>query len=270
MSVRLIFRNSERRPSGGLRRPFIYPHRSVRFIGVTRGRLALAAAVATALTIWIVFRQGQLLEALFCLCTGLLNLAGIWAGVFQHVKLYEGVLPAPAPVVASFPLEQHPWVLGIMSAAAFLALYLIRRRAALAGGFIVFLMALLLIAAGIVVWRPQDQLGAIEFTQVWLRVEYLVWLLLPWFAAGMFLLIHPVSLIGIGWTAATLAFGYLWSVVRLAFCIGVLHYTGFLFIPMLWFSLGLLADTVYLMVAFSALVHAMAETNWGPRKLWQF
>jgi hypothetical protein len=270
MTVRVIYRNPPRERAGGLRRPFIYPHRSVRFIAVTRGRLALAGVAAAALTIWILFRQGQLLEAHFWLCTALLTLAGVSATGVTTVSLYEGVLPAPVPVVASYPLEQHPWLLGGLFAAGFAALYLLRRKASLAGGFIVFLMTLLALSAGVVLWRPGDQMGAIEFSQVWLRVEFLVWLLLPWFAAGMFLLIHPLTLVGMGWTAATLGFGFLWSVVRLAFCIGVLHYTGFLFIPLLWFVLGLLADTVYLMVAFSALVHAMAETNWGPRKSWQF
>ncbi len=84
-----------------------------------------------------------------------------------------------------------------MFAVGMLVLLQVHRRVALARGFVVFLMILLLVATAVVVFHPSSQFGSVEFTQMWLRCELLVWLLLPWFSAAMFVLIHP--LFGAAW-----------------------------------------------------------------------
>jgi hypothetical protein len=66
------------------------------------------------------------------------------------------------------------------------------------------------------------------------------------------------------------AFGFIWSAVRLAFCLGILHYSGLLFMPVLWFTLGLLADVLYIVVFLSLSTRVASLRAWGRRTSWQF
>jgi hypothetical protein len=46
-----------------------------------------------------------------------------------------------------------------------------------------------------------------------------------------------------------------------------MHYSGILFVPILWFALGILADMIYLMVFYSMAVHWNASRYWRRRAL---
>jgi hypothetical protein len=134
-----------------------------------------------------------------------------------------------------------------------------------ARSFLVLLMTLLIVAAGVVIFHPSSQFGSAEFAGMWLRSELLVWFVLPWFSASMFVLTQPAALFGVGWAILAQAYGFVWSAIRLAFCIAVMHYSGILFAPMFWFALGLLADVVYLVVFYSIAVQFAAKRSWGKR-----
>jgi hypothetical protein len=79
----------------------------------------------------------------------------------------------------------------------------------------------------------------------------------------MMTVLHPTSILGVGWAVVIQLYGFLWSAFRLAFFIGVMHFSGILFIPLLWFTFGLLADIVYIMVFYSLAVHWIASRAWG-------
>ena len=246
-----------------MRRPFIYPHRSIRSIRLTGGRIFLAVVTAVVLTVLVATQQEWLVTQHHRLSEALVELAGITVTGQTSVDLFPGLRPAPATIVSATRLDGDPVRLLVFFVVAMLVLLQIHRRVALARGFVVFLMILLLVATAVIVFHPASQFGSVEFTQMWLRGEVLVWLLLPWFAAAMFVLIHP--LFGAGWALLTQFYGILWSAIRLAFAICLIHYTGILFIPMLWFALGLLADMVYLVVSYSMAVDWAARRAWGRR-----
>jgi hypothetical protein len=246
-----------------MRRAFIYPHRSIRSVRVTPGRIFVAAVTAILLTIVVATQQGRLVSAHNRISQAIVELAGVPVVGVETAPLFSGLQPAPAAVVTSSRLDGDPFRLLILFAIGMLVLLQIHRRVALARGFVIFLMILLLVATGVIVFHPSSQFGSVEFTQIWLRGEVLVWLLLPWFSAAMFVLIHP--LFGAGWALLTQAYAFLWSAVRLAFSICLIHYSGILFIPMLWFAVGLLADMVYLVVSYSIAVEWAARRAWGKR-----
>ncbi len=246
-----------------MRRPFIYPHRSVRSIRLTPGRIFLAAVTAILLTVVVATQQGRLVSEHNRLSQAIVKLAGVPVVGTETAALFPGLEPAPAVVVTSSRLDTDRFQLLILFAIGMLVLLQIHRRVALARGFVIFLMILLLVATAVIVFHPSSQFGSVEFTQIWLRGEVLVWLLLPWFSAAMFVLIHP--LFGAGWALVTQVYGFVWSAVRLAFSICLIHYSGILFIPMLWFALGLLADMVYLVVSYSIAVDWAAQRAWGRR-----
>lgn len=265
MVVRIVRDRSSYVPGrhSEMRRPFIYPHRSIRSVRLTAGRIFLAAVTAIVLTALVGIEQGRLMTVHNRISQTLIELAGVPVTGITSTTLFPVLEPAPAVEVTATRLDGDPWRLLIFFAAGMLALLQIHRRIALARGFLLFLMILLLVATAVVVFHPSSQFGSVEFTQMWLRGEVLVWLLLPWFAAAMFVLIHP--LFGAGWALLTQVYGFLWSAVRLAFSICVIHYTGILFIPMLWFALGLLADMVYLVVSYSMAVDWASRRAWGRR-----
>ena len=248
---------------GPMRRAFIYPHRSIRSIRLTPGRIFLAAVTAIVLTVLIATQQGWLVTEHNRLSKAIVELAGVPVTGVEMAPLFPGFQPAPATVVTANRLDGDPFRLLVLFTIGMLVLLQIHRRVALARGFIVFLMILLMLATAVVVFHPSSQFGSVEFTQIWLRGELLVWLLLPWFSAAMFVLIHP--LFGAAWAVATQIYGILWSAIRLAFSICVIHYTGILFVPMAWFALGLLADMVYLVVSYSIAVDWASSRAWGKR-----
>jgi hypothetical protein len=249
--------------SGSLRRPFIYPHRSVRSIRLTPGRIFLAAVTAIVLTVLVATQHGWLVTEHNQLTRGMVELAGVPVTGVEMAPLFPGLQSAPAVVVSSSRLDGNPFQLLIMFAVGMLVLLQVHRRVPLARGFVLFLMILLLVATAIVVFHPTSQFGSVEFTQIWLRGEVLVWLLLPLFSAAMFVLIHP--LFGAAWALVTQLYGFLWSAVRLAFSICLIHYSGILFVPIAWFALGLLADMVYLVVSYSIAVEWASRRAWGRR-----
>jgi hypothetical protein len=211
----------------------------------------------------IATQQGRLVDEHNRLTRTMVELAGVPVEGIEQAPLFPGLQAAPAVVVSASRLDGKPFELLILFAVGMLVLLQVHRRVPLARGFVVFLMILLLVATAVVVFHPSSQFGSVEFTQIWLRGEMLVWLLLPWFSASMFVLIHP--LFGAGWALATQLYGFLWSAVRLAFTICLIHYSGILFVPMAWFALGLLADMVYLVVSYSIAVEWASRRAWGKR-----
>jgi hypothetical protein len=265
MVVRIV-RNPPNPPTGRnapVRRPFIYPHRSIRSIRLTPGRIFLAAVTAIILTVLVATQQGWLVDEHNRLTKAIVELAGVPVVGVEMAPLFPGLQAAPAVVVSASRLDGNPFQLLILFAVGMLVLLQVHRRVPLARGFVLFLMILLLVATGIIVFHPSSQFGSVEFTQIWLRGEVLVWLLLPWFSAAMFVLIHP--LFGAGWALATQLYGFLWSSIRLAFSVCLIHYTGILFVPLAWFALGLLADMVYLVVSYSIAVEWASRRAWGRR-----
>lgn len=232
----------------------------------SRTRWVVAFVTVAVLTATMVGFLHPLLALHNQLCLALLQLSGIPIGGVLPVQVFAAIGSAPVPVIAVPELmNAHPVELWAMVSAAMLILLELHRRFALARTFAVFLMTLVLMAAGVIILHPSAQFGSAEFALMWLRGELLIWFILPWFAAGMFVLAHPNAWFSVLWTILMQAYGFAWSAIRLAFGIAIMHYSGILFTPLLWFALGFLADLVYVVLFYSVAVQSAARKVWGRR-----
>ena len=252
-----------------MRRATIYPHRSVRSIHLTGVRILMALVVAVGLmTSMYVIRQRLLLEH-NRISTTVLEFFGVPLVKVTNINIFAPLGAAEAAVPDGFHLKNDPWRVYILFVCSTLGLLVIHRRVELARNFVVFLIVLILVGTGVMIFSQSFEIGPTEFTQIWLRQEVLVWLLLPWFSASLFVLMQPALWSGLLWSLAVEVYAFVWSAVRLAFCLAVLHYSGLLFVPLLWFGLGMLADVIYILVFFSLSTHQAAGRAWGRRMSWQ-
>ena len=254
-----------RNSRGWSRRAFIYPHRSVRSVPAGAARSILAGLSALALTSALVLLLTPLLEIHNKLCMAILQLSGISIIGTVPVRLFGSLGTGPVPIIAAPELSSRPLELWLMFTAAALVLLELWRRIPFGRSFLIFVLFLLVVAAGVIVFFPSSQFGSAEFAGMWLRSELLVWLVLPCLTAGLFILSQPTALFGVAWAVLTQVYGFLWSAIRLAFGIAVIHYTGILFTPIFWFAAGLLADVIYLVVFYSVSVQWAARSSWGKR-----
>jgi len=231
----------------------------------TAGRLLLALVTAAVLITSVVVYGETLLGIHNQICVALLGLSGIPVSGVETVELFPGIPPAPVPAINVVRLDERPGVFAIGFGAALLVLLLLHRWFPLARGFVLFLCGLLILSVVVVVFFPAKQFGSAQFGQIWLRGETLVWLLLPLFSAGMVTVLPPAGIFVVSLAVLVQLYGFLWSAVRLAFFVGMMHFSGILFIPMAWFAFGLLADMVYLMVFYSLAVHWVATKAWARR-----
>ena len=249
----------------GMRRAFIYPHRSVRAVPIAKGRCVLAAFTVAALTAGVVALIHPLLVLHNQLCLALLQLSGIPIRSVLPIELFAHIGVAPVPLVAVTAIGGKPLQLWAFFSVGMLILLELHRLIPFARGFLVFVMTLLIMAIAVVIFHPSSQFGSYEFAGMWLRGELLVWLVLPWFSASMFVLMQPAALFGVAWAVLMQVYGFVWSSIRLALCIGIMHYSGILFIPILWFTFGLLADVIYLIVFYSVALQWAGRRSWGNR-----
>jgi len=253
-----------------MRRDSIYPHRAIRSIELTPERILAAILLAVLLTVTVYAGRDRLFVEHNRIAASLLELSGIPTYGAASVEVFPLLGSADAAVTDTFHYHTSPLRVVILLVSSVLALLILHRRVHLARNFVVFLLILLLLAAGVMVFFQAFELQSTEFTQIWLREEALVWLILPWFSASLFILGRPDAWVGVLWAIGVQAFGFVWSAVRLAFCLAVIHFSGLLFVPLLWFALGLLADNIYLLVFYSISTRQAAAKTWGKRLSWQF
>ncbi len=180
--------------------------------------------------------------------------------VFPHLG------PVSAPEIPFPDARANPLRTGVLFGVCLLGLILIHRKYPLSRNFIVFLFVLLAAAGGVILFNPSFPFDSGMYEQIWLRGEIPVWILLPWVSACLFFLTLPSVAGGIGWALLLQIYAMVWSAFRLAFCLGVLHFTGILFLPLLWFCLGILFDLVYILVFYSLALKSSIVLAGGERK----
>lgn len=250
----------------GTRRKTIYPHRSVRSLPVSRSRLFTALAIALIASIAIAYFGSFLISAHGQLATFILRVSGIPSNGLTAVEVFplhwratvsDIYFPSPRANLA------RTAILLVLSVAI---LVFFHRRIPLSRSFVVFLTILLGAAGAAIIFKPSFQFDAAMYQQIWLRGEILVWILLPWVSAFLFLLTLPSLAAALGWTLLLQIYALAWSAVRLGFCLGVFHFTGVLFLPLLWFCLGTLFDLVYVVLFYSLALHFSFNEILGSRK----
>src|SRR5262249_52307770 len=145
------------------------------------------------------------------LCVGLLQLTGIPISGISEVELFEPIGVAPVPQVAVTQISTHPVELWVLFSAAMVVLLELHPRSPFFRSFLVFLMTLLALAMGVILFHSSSEFGSAEFATMWLRGELLVWFILPWFSASMFVLMQPAAMFGVGWAVISQIYGFVWS-----------------------------------------------------------
>lgn len=250
-------------------RTSIYLHRSVRALPLTRARLWTALGLAFTIFLLIAAYAVPIMQWHSDLSDVFLRWAGIPNQGWRSVAIFPGLEPGAGPLVPIPTFNQvsegarFALILGIV------ALLIIARRFSLFRNLANFLIVLLIASAVVNVFFDTFQLQSMVFGQIWLRQELLVWLLMPFVSLLLFMLPQPKIAVGISWMLLAQVYGFLFSVLRFVFCLGVLHYTGLLFMPLLWFAFGTLSDLLFLLFFYSISVYRASGHLWGVRSSWQ-
>ena len=251
------------------KRLFIYPHRSVRCLPVTGIHLIVALLVSTVICGFTAFYAIELMNAHGRIAGYLMEFAGIPNSGWAAVGIFPGLQPALSPVTTIPAFHSLPDGARMMLIAAIVILLLVSRRYVLTRSLAGFLIFLLIVSAIVNAVKPDIHFESQTFGQIWLRGEMLVWLLLPWVSSLLFVLPQPNLAEGIGWALLVQVYGFLFSALRMVFSLGVLHYTGMLFLPLIWFGMGTLSDLLFLLFFYSISVYRVSGRAWGLRSSWQ-
>ena len=271
MVVRIKTGSVDPSESAGRRtsRTSIYPHRSVRSLPVTANRLIAALLVSALISGLTAYYAIALMNVHGKIAGLLMQFAGIPISGWEPVGIFPGLQPALAPVTTIPAFLSVPDGARMLLVGAIVILLLISRRYVLTRNLSGFLIFLLVVSAIVNALKPDLHFESQTFGQIWLRGEMLVWLLLPWVSSLLFLVPQPKIAEGIGWVLLAQVYGVLFSALRMVFSLGVLHYTGLLFLPLIWFSMGTLSDLLFLIFFYSISVYRTSGRAWGLRSSWQ-
>ena len=249
-----------------MRREHIYPHRSVRSFPISAQRVCASLSLALVLSVTVFYFGTRLLDVHNRISRFILKYTSIPTVESRTIEIFPGLGPVDVPDVPQPGDRASPSRNGVFFAAALTALIFAHRRFPLSRNFIVFLMILLCASGIVVLFVPSFSFDSIVYSQIWLRGEILIWLLLPWVSALLFVLTLPSIAGGFLWALLIELYVVFWSALRLAFCLGVLHYTGILFLPLLWFVLGILFDLVVVLFFYSLALQQSIKTTIGGRR----
>ncbi len=248
-----------------MRREHIYPHRSVRNFAISQARISIALGFAFLLNFATAYFGSFLLTIHSQISKSILTFIDIPIKGSRIVEIFSFLSPLAVPNIP-FPHPQaFPLRTSLLFILSILVLILIHRSIPLSRNFVVFLIVLLCTARAVIFINPSFYLGSATYEQMWIRGELLVWLILPWVSAFLFILTLPSLAGAVGWALMLQIYAVIWSAVRLAFCLAVLHFTGILFLPLIWFCLGILFDLVYVLVFYSLALHGSMKKVIGER-----
>jgi len=226
----------------------------------------MALGIATVLFLAIFFSGSSLLKLHAHLSDFFLSLSGIPVSGVQGVTIFSFLSPINASSIAMPQYHDDPRRFAIIFVLSLALLAGIYRIAPLGRSFVVFLVILLCAAGAVMLFNPAFQFSSSAYAQTWMRGEFLVWILLPWVSCLLLVFTLPALYQALAWSLLLQVYAILWSSVRLVFCLGVFHYTGIIFLPMLWFSLGILFDLVYIMAFYSLAIRFSMKRILGERK----
>lgn len=251
------------------RRDFIFKHRSFRSLPVTRQRIATACVLACLFTLALILLLPRVLAFHQDLCAWFLDVFQIPVSGWTLVQVLHTGSRATAPEVSIRPFQavsEGPRLFLVLAVAA---LMLLARWFGLTRSFAGFLIILLCASAFVCAADPEFVISSAAFTRVWLQIETLTWLLLPWIGALIFVILQPDPGRGAVWMFVVQVYAVLFSAFRLSFILAAMHHTGMLFLPALWFALGLLGTLIYVLFFYSVSIYISTGRLWGARGEWR-
>ena len=262
---------SARPAAGGRsgRRDSIYPHRSVRALPLSSVRSWAGVTLALLITVLSVIYAVPIMEAHSRVAAVLTQWAGLPVTAWTPIGVFPGLEPASGPVLAIPAFKEVSEGARLLLILSIVVLLIVAQRFSLVRNVANFLIVLLVASAAANAGFDNFRLQSTAFGQIWLRQEMLVWLLLPWVLILLFVIPQPNLLRGLLWVVFLQAYGFFFSALRMVFILGVLHYTGLIFMPPLWFLLGTLSDLLFVLFFYSLAIHRSSGELWGVRDSWQ-
>jgi hypothetical protein len=240
-------------------------HRSVRVVKLSALSIASALAVAAALS-FLMVRYGSVIAGFHqeLVRRILVRTAIPLAGSARLAMPQNFAVSPPLTRLATYSGRRGLLAITGLSAAGLMGIVSFRVKLSR----MLVTVQLVLLAASFVNLYFGGKFGtdAVVFSAFWLRFEFVLWILLPYVVAVFAGIVFPAGWSPLFWTAAPTCYGILWSAVRLAFCLGILHLTGPLLAPLLWFTIGSLTDVLYISVFYSLIAwHAGVVRSAGSK-----
>lgn len=232
-------------------------------------RVWCGVALAVVITVLSVIYAVPLMELHSRAAAVLAGWAGLPVRGWSPISVFPGLEPASGPVLAIPAFREVSDGARLLLILSIVGLLIVAQRFSLFRNVANFLIVLLAASAVANAVFDSFRLESVTFGQIWLRQEMLVWLLLPWVLLLLFVFPQPSLLRGLLWVTFLQAYGFLFSAVRMVFMLGVLHYTGLIFMPPLWFLLGTLSDLLFVLFFYSLSIHRSSGELWGVRNSWQ-
>ena len=249
-------------------RNFIFPHRSVRFSEVGWGRILLALIVAMGLSFFMFHNAVSIMKLHTTLAINLAGKLNVPIVGYKAVSVFPNMEPAQAPLT-SVPKFQEIGTAGRMFwLVCLLGLTILAARFQLLRSFLVLLILLLLTSAVVSSIFERYEFDAGVFGQIWYRQVMLVWILLPWFSSILFLVFQPNILEGLGWVLLSQLYSFAFSLIRMTFVMGVLHYSGLILFPSVWLLVGTLGELIFLLQFYSISIYRATGKQYKARSSW--
>jgi hypothetical protein len=250
------------------RRQVIYLHRSFRALRLNHTALFTAVCVAVLVSTFVVTEGQTLVNLHQRLAIWFTQLAGVAQGESESAApVFPDLLPAQVPPVTVPVSPAVSDAMRVPALAVALLLLLATARNTITRGFFYFLLILLLAGTVALTLFPGLYVSAESVTQISLRSAFPIWLLMPWFASFLFIALNPDWRTGIVWTLGLLLHVFWTSALRQAFLLVVMHHTGILLFPLLWFMFGFLFDMLILLVVYSLSLNRATRGLWGNREV---
>lgn len=232
-------------------------------------RLWAGVGLALAISVLSVIYAAPIMETHSRVAGVLAGWAGLPVTGWAPIGVFPGLEPASGPVLAIPTFKEVSEGARLLLILSIVALLIVAQRFSLVRNVANFLIAILVASAVANAVFDSFRLESTAFGQIWLRQEMLVWLLLPWVVILLFVIPQPNLLRGLLWVVFLQAYGFFFSALRMVFVLGVLHHTGLIFMPPLWFLLGTLSDLLFVLFFYSLAIHRSAGELWGIRESWQ-
>jgi hypothetical protein len=241
----------------------------VRAFPISSLRLWAGVALALSITVFSVVCAVQIMEAHSRVAAMLAGWAGLPVTEWAPIGVFPGLEPASGPVLAIPTFKEVSEGARMLLILSIVALLIVAQRFSLLKNVANFLIVMLVASAVTNAIFDNFRLLSTTFGQIWLRQEMLVWLILPWVLILLFVIPQPNLLRGLAWVLFLQAYGFFFSALRMVFVLGVLHHTGLIFMPPLWFLLGTLSDLLFVLFFYSLAIHRSSGELWGVRDSWQ-
>lgn len=232
-------------------------------------RLTAGVGLALLITVWSVWNAVPIMETHSQVAAAIAGWAGLPINGWTPIGIFPGLEPASGPQLAIPSFQEVSEGARLALVFSIIALLLLAQRFSLFRNVANFLIVILIASAVANAVFDNFRLQSTAFGQIWLRQEMLVWLILPWVLILLFVIPQPSVWRGLGWVVFLQAYGFFFSALRMVFVLGVLHYTGLLFMPPLWFLLGTLSDLLFILFFYSLAIHRSSGDLWGVRETWQ-